>query len=318
MNKIDRRPIPEGKDEIRAFLVVRNEMLRLPSTLRHHRSLGVHRFFVLDNGSTDGTLDFLAGEPDVHLFSTTESYAQSRYGVSWTNELLDKFGTGHWTITIDADEQFVYPHYEEIGLPDFCRHLDDTGAEAVCCLLLDMYSDVSVDVTHHAQDAPLLGTCRYFDVAPYRLVRCNDAPYFQIHGGLRERIFRHIQTRFHAPTKWSPGRKFLCSTHTITPVKIAPIMAVLLHFKFLSDFHKRVEIEVARGEHYEDAREYRAYWQMIRQGGQVKLLSDQSAKFENSAQLVKLGLTTTSQPYEDLVKSICAARQPAIAQAVAV
>ncbi len=59
-------------------MTVRNEALRLPSTLRQHRALGVNRFFVVDNGSTDGTLDLLAGEPDVHVFTTADSYAGSR------------------------------------------------------------------------------------------------------------------------------------------------------------------------------------------------------------------------------------------------
>src|SRR5664280_1431460 len=169
MKRIDARPIPKNRDEIRAFLVIRNEDLRLPSTLRHHRSLGVHRFFVLDNGSTDGTLDYLSAGPDVHVFSTTESYSQSRYGVVWTNELLNAFGTGHWTLTIDADEQFIYPHYEQIKLPAFCKYLDSVGADVVPCLLLDMYSDGAVQDAVHDSAGSLLDTCGYFDSAPYRM-----------------------------------------------------------------------------------------------------------------------------------------------------
>jgi len=94
MKRIDSRPIPDNKEEIRSFLIVRNEALRLPSTLRHHRSLGVHRFFVLDNGSTDGTLDYVLAQPDVHVFSTTERYSQSHCGIVWTNELLNSGSSG--------------------------------------------------------------------------------------------------------------------------------------------------------------------------------------------------------------------------------
>src|SRR5215475_13469447 len=107
IKRLDSRLIPDDKEEIRAFLVIRNEALRLPSTLRHHRSLGVHRFFILDNGSTDGTLEYVLKQPDVHVFSTSERYSQSHYGVVWTNALLDSFGVGHWTLTIDADEQLI-------------------------------------------------------------------------------------------------------------------------------------------------------------------------------------------------------------------
>jgi hypothetical protein len=62
--RIDTRPIPE-RQELRAFLVVRDEIARLPDVFRHHRGLGIERFFVVDNGSSDGTLEFLQDQSDV-------------------------------------------------------------------------------------------------------------------------------------------------------------------------------------------------------------------------------------------------------------
>ena len=313
MKRIDVRSIPDTKDEIRAFLVVRNEELRLPSTLRHHRSLGVHRFFVLDNESTDGTLDYLAAQPDVHVFSTFERYSQSHYGIVWANELLNEFGKGHWTLTIDADEQFIYPHYEQFRLPLFCRYLDDTGADAVPCLLLDMYSDAAVQDTVHYPSNSLLGTCGYFDLAPYRITRVRACPYLEIYGGVRERIFQKVGADYHPPTiskvplvKWKSGMEFLCSTHFLSTARISPILATLQHFKFLSDFHERVQVEVARGEHFAGAREYRAYLEMLRGHGRVTFICDQSAKFESSAQLMRLGLMATAKSYEEFIQSTTA------------
>ena len=84
MKRVDTRRSHTGQMKSARLYVVRNEKLRLPSTLRHHRSLGVRRFFALDNGSTDGTLDYLCGEPDVHVFSTSSSYAESNYEVTST------------------------------------------------------------------------------------------------------------------------------------------------------------------------------------------------------------------------------------------
>ena len=315
MRPVDSREIPHGTNEIRAFLVVRNEMLRLPSTLRHHRSLGVRRFFALDNGSTDGTLDYLRGEPDVHVFSTSGSYAESNYGVAWTNELLNAFGTGHWTLTIDADEQFIFPHYEQVALPQFCSFLDSTGVEAVPCLLLDMYPGVAICDATHDPARSLLETCGYFDRIPYQMRRANRCPYFEITGGVRERIFVQNRVQFHPPSinklplvRWKPGMQFLSSTHYINNAKIAPILATLLHFKFLSDFHDRAQTEVARGEHFENAREYRVYLQMCREQGRAALMCDRSVKFRDSIQLVELSLMSTSQPYESWVQAMLAER----------
>ena len=278
LDRIDSHPIYDAPGEIRAFMTVRNEALRLPSTLRHHRALGVHRFFVVDNGSTDGTLDLLANETDVHVFTTAASYAGSHWGVHWMNAMLDAFGDGHWTLTIDADEQFIYPHYEELGLPLLCRYLDYVKAQAVFCLLLDMYSDRPVAEAVHDPAGALMDTCRYFDAGDYRVSRSSSARYSEIHGGVRERIFRSVQARYHPPTvskvplvRWRKGMRFLYSTHSLTHVTTSKISGALLHFKFLSDFHDRVEAEVARGEHYDGAREYRAYRDLDAETGDGQL-----------------------------------------------
>jgi glycosyltransferase involved in cell wall biosynthesis len=309
MKRIDTRLVPKSNEEIRVFAVVRNELFRLPSMLQHHRSIGVQRFFILDNGSTDGTLDCLLKEPDVHVFSTNESYAQSNYGIVWTNHLLDSYGMGHWTLTIDGDEQFIYPHYEEIRLPDFCKYLDKIGAEATFCLLLDMYSDVAIKNTVHDRNKPLLETCGYFDRGPYRLQRATLCPYLEIYGGVRERMFRAIGTDCPPPTvskaplvRWKVGRRFINSTHFLSDAKIAPLMAALLHFKFLSDFHERAEIEVRRAEHFAGAREYRIYLEMLRKNGDAKFFGSQSVKFMSSSQLLELGLMSTSKSYEQAIK----------------
>jgi len=49
---------PVAPGEIRAFARCRDERLRLPAFLRHYRALGVNRFFIVDNGSSDGTVDW--------------------------------------------------------------------------------------------------------------------------------------------------------------------------------------------------------------------------------------------------------------------
>jgi len=88
--RIDTRTITDCKGEIRAFMTVRNEILRLPQTLAHYRKLGVGRFFVIDNGSTDGTKELLTDQPDCHVFLTRNSYSEATYGLAWQHALLDE------------------------------------------------------------------------------------------------------------------------------------------------------------------------------------------------------------------------------------
>ena len=55
---------------ILCFSTMRNEIIRLPFFLEHHRALGVDHFLIVDNGSDDGTTEYLAAQPDVSLWST--------------------------------------------------------------------------------------------------------------------------------------------------------------------------------------------------------------------------------------------------------
>jgi hypothetical protein len=81
------RDITLSNDEIVVAGCVRNEALRLPYFLDYYRKLGVTRFLLVDNDSTDGTREYLQLQPDVEYFHTTTSYRGSAAGrgglVNW-------------------------------------------------------------------------------------------------------------------------------------------------------------------------------------------------------------------------------------------
>ena len=94
-----------------SFSTVRNEGLRLPYFLDHHRKLGVDHFIVVDNGSDDGSVEWLAAQPDVSVWTT-----RGLQTVSVRARLADLAAApvrpGHWCLTLDADEILVYPYHE--------------------------------------------------------------------------------------------------------------------------------------------------------------------------------------------------------------
>ena len=297
LTRIDQRPISDNRQEIRAFMMVWNESIRLESTLKHYRELGVDRFFVIDLGSTDGTLDLLAIAPDVHVFMTTGNAE-----VAYLNALLDAYGAGHWSLTVDADELFIYPHYEDLELPLFCRYLSHVGSQAVACLSLDMYATSPIGDAVHRQGTSLLGTCPYFDAAPYSMVRVDVCPYFEIHGGVRERIFGQaaregaagappVLTRIPL-VRWQVGMQYLRGTGNVTPVSVSHILGALLRFEFLNDYHARSGGDPAFS-------------------NSTNLYCERSVRFEDSEQLVALNLMTTARAYEESVRLTAEARAAA-------
>jgi hypothetical protein len=290
LTRIDGRPIPDNSHEIRAFLVTWNDSLRLQSALTHYRRIGVDRFFVADCGSTDGTLEQLAAQPDVHVFGATGNDS-----LAWLNTLLNAYGSGHWTLTIDVSELLVYPHYEELELPLFCRYLAHVNAQALACVSLDMYAASPIADAVHRPGAPLTDTCSYFDATPYQLIRTELCPYFDIHGGLRERLIGGAEAGgspvlSRVPlVRWQHGMQYLRGTGNITPVIVANVMGALLRFDFLSDFRDRIEGEIAVD-------------------GSTNLHTAASVKFESSAQLMQLGLMKSVQSYDESVRLTNAAR----------
>lgn len=163
LQRLDNKDLPDAKREIRAFLCIRNESDLLPFLLSYYRDLGVDRFFVIDDHSTDGTRAYLSTQPDIHIFTASNTFKASKSGIDWSNLLLDTYGTGHWTLTIDADELLVYPHCETVKLAELCNHLDRQGHTALSVFLLDMYPGGDLSRAIYLPDQPFPDICPFFD-----------------------------------------------------------------------------------------------------------------------------------------------------------
>jgi hypothetical protein len=330
----DATPIAGRGSEIRLFTKCRNESLRLPAFLRHYRALGVLRFFFVDNASTDGSLQFLKAQPDVRVFSTSGSFREARGGTDWLNALLGKYGVGHWCVTVDVDELLYYPGSERAGLPTLCRYLDEQGHQALYAMLLDLYPGTPLRDLKYAPGDDLESAAPYFDPGPYRRTPHHQCPGFLVYGGVRERVFYpearagdlrrdlHVtlyhrilprvplvrtlpRVHAHRPlfppcltkiplVRWEADTRYLNVNHFVSPRKVAPETGVLLHFKLLQDFHARVETEVARAEYYDGAVEFRRYAERLEADPHLSFKYEGSQRFEDSAQLVRLGLMTDS------------------------
>ncbi len=273
---------------------VRNENLRLPHFLDHHRELGVERFFIVDNGSTDGSTAFLLGQPDVHVFTTDQSYAAARYGVAWINEILDTHALGHWALILDADELFTYPDSENLDLQTLTARFDRVGAETVRSFMLDMYADRPIRDTAYQRGQPLIAAAPFFDADTYWM---RDGWGVPSRGGPRFRLF----WRGRAPAATSPWltkfplirwRKGLSieSIHNQPGVVQAPTTGVLLHFKLMADLYQRAQEEVSRKQHWQDASEYAVYWDVLRSDPAVSAYHEGSQRYEGTSQLAELGL----------------------------
>lgn len=261
--------------DVLCFLCVRNEAARLPHFLRHHRALGVRHFLAVDNASTDGSADLLRDQPDVSLWTTGASYKASRFGMDWLTWLMMQYGSGHWCLTLDADELLIYPYWQTRPLPALTGWLDTQGRDSFGALTVDMYPEGPVsegDVGPGDDPTDHLG---WFDAGNYQVQVQPRMRNLWVQGGARARAF-FVDAPRRAPTlnktplvRWHWRYAYVNSTHALLPPRLNQVYAtdggeltsgILLHTKFLPGITERSAEEKARGEHFGNAAQYAAYY----------------------------------------------------------
>jgi hypothetical protein len=97
--------------------------------------------------------------------------------------------------------------------------------------------------------------------------------------------------------RWDRESRYV-SVHFVTPKVLAPESGVLLHFKFLQDFHEKAVQEAARGEYAGGGTEYKRYSMKLKADPDLSLMYKGSIKLKDCAQLVEMGLMHDSDAWE--------------------
>jgi len=270
----------------------------------YYKKLGVDHFIIIDNGSSDGLVDWARRYPDITLFYTEGSYKKSRFGMLWCNDLLRRFGTGHWCVTVDPDEFLVYPKSETRDLKALTQHLDDEKRPCMHAVMLDAYSDRSLEETTLGPGDNPFEICPYFDRDGYIQTEGWGGGIW-IRGGPRLRT-QFSDAPWEAPAlnkipliKWRWYYHYNMSMHDARPFFLnkphAPgrvsITGALFHFKMVSSLAEKAQEELTRGEHYAGSREYIRY---AESRGEKVHAEGISVRYENSRQLVDLGLMSAA------------------------
>ena len=268
-----------GRGDILAFVTLRNERIRLPYFLRYYRDMGVQHFLIVDNASDDGSTAYLKAQPDVSLWRTEASYKRARFGVDWMNWLLRKYGTGHWTLTVDPDEFFVYPFCDTRPITALTDWLDTYDIRSFPAMLLDMYPKGPIDAVPYKEGQDPFEIACWFDSGNYTISKNPQLHNLWIQGGPRARLFFAHKPQA-APSlnkiplvKWERSFAFTSSTHMLLPRGLNTVYdewggekasGMLLHAKFLDTFSTKAAEELERKQHYAASVEYKAYAESLR------------------------------------------------------
>jgi hypothetical protein len=283
---------------------LRNEFSRIQYFYYYYKKMGVDHFIIIDNGSSDELLEWAKTHTDISIFYTEESYKKSRFGMLWCNDVLRRYGSGHWCVTVDPDEFLVYPNMETRDLKALTQHLDDVDRSCMHTIMLDAYSNKSLnETTLGAGDNPF-EICPFFDRDGY-IQALGWGGGTWIRGGPRLRT-QFSDTPLEAPAlnkipliKWKSYYHYNMSMHDARPFYLneahasgrVSITGALFHFKMVSSLTRKAREELERREHYAGSREYIRY---AKSEGQSLYAEGISIRYVNSDQLVELGLMSSA------------------------
>ncbi len=275
--------------EVALVACVRNEMFILPHFLDHYRKLGVGAFLIADNASDDGTLEYLAEQPDVSVFSVDTDYRLSRYGVAWQQALLAEYRVNKWSIVADADELLVWQENQTQSLPDLLAEPDFTQAEAVRLFMLDMYPKGPLENARFTGNP--FDEAGYCDRVPFlrnlpAFGPFSDGPTWT--SALRHRLIPGSRPNLFVAQKlallrYQPWMRLSAGLHYVGDARLADRELILAHFKYNADFRRKAQTEVARGQHFNDAEEYRKYLALASEGRSVIYDSDWSSHWTETS-----------------------------------
>ncbi|MGR3570232.1 glycosyltransferase family 2 protein [Brevirhabdus sp.] len=289
--------------DILVFSTLRNERARLPYFLQYYRELGVQHFLFVDNGSTDGSAEYLSDHRDVSVWTTGQSYKRARFGVDWLNWLQMRYAHGHWALVVDVDEFFVYPFCDTRPLNALTDWLDASSIKSFGAMLLDMYPKGKIDGIPYQEGQNPFEIASWFDSGNYKIRRNARYGNLWIQGGPRARAFFPDNPE-RAPAlnkiplvKWHRSYAYVSSTHMLLPRGLNLVYdewggekasGCLLHAKFLDTFIAKSAEELQRRQHYANSHEYKAYNEVLKDN--PDFWCKWSEKYINWRQLEILGL----------------------------
>lgn len=259
--------------EVAVVSVVRNEARMLPHFLSWYRSRGVNGFLIADNGSEDGTLNYLLAQPDVAVFTADTEFRAVDQGTDWKIALLAHYRLNRWSLIADADELLLYPGYLQTTLPAWLRRYRFSQTDAVGVRMLDLYPDGPLAGADPGEPN-LFAIAGFTDRRPFLADSLATGPYdngttwtsavrHRLMPGMRPELFVAQKVPL---LRYRPWMRLSTSLHYAADVTLADDSLLFAHFKYHADFAAKARREIERGQYYNNAEEYRRYLALVAEG----------------------------------------------------
>ena len=302
-------------DELVVLVQVRNGRRYVKPFIEHYFSLGAKHIVFLDNGSTDETVEALKNYENVTVLHTGLLY--KHYNVAMKRYLIERFGRGRWTLSVDIDELFEYPYSDVVSLKALLGYLNENSYTAVVSYMLDMFPEEPLsEEDSPTEDLPLKELHRFYDISDIRTRSYHDVgeignvlPNEQIEvlrGGVQWRLFGLYSLLTKHPLVFLDDklRPMDLSDHWAGNARIADFTGILLHYKLSDNLYRQVRREIKeRRDISVYSGRYDKYLKVLEEAPSLLLQNDTSRELKSVNELVGTRLVSVSKRYMRFVEN---------------
>lgn len=287
--EIIRRRLATAEFSPIVVLCVKDDLSRIQMLVHHYRSIGVQRFAILDNNSSDGTFEWLFEQQDIDLYRCASPYG-NLVKEGWINRIISYYGFDRWYIVTDSDELIVYEGIEQHNIDEVITFAERNDIKRIQGLTLDAYSDSGLygSSDNIRDDYCWIDSDGYYDdiwtVGKTQIVR--------YYGGPRYRVMGSKVVLSKCPLVYFEAGTVSDNAHYQYPHDVAlsaPFHFGILHYKFidkdLEEYKRRASLNSG---YHANGGLYRQYLAAADGSEGLSFMYDGSVKYFDSSVLGRI------------------------------
>ena len=297
------KKIELASDEVVVLCLVKNGEALVKKFIDYYAHLGVRHIVLLDNNSTDRTVEIAKTFPTVTILETKLSYKKYQHALK--AYLVKKFASQRWSLCVDIDEHFDFPFSQTITLKQFISYLNSQHYTAVVSQTLDLFADAPLNQLQRPT-LPLRQAYSYYDISAIRKAPLNPAhgeisnDAIKYHrGGIHDTAFglKSIHLTKH-PLIFNDGKIIPhVRAHGVRNARIADVSCVTYHYKFTADFCRKVAAVVAAESYWDNSSEYKQYQAALNANPHLNLKQNSAQKLTSTDELLQQNFIVVSPAY---------------------